>query len=131
MAGITGGKEMPPAVLDQIFTRTDGVPLFIEELTKALLESGILLERENRFELVGPLPLAIPATLHASLIARLDRVATVKEVSANRLGDRPRVPLRSDRCRRRAVGKEPAGRVTLRQRSIRHDALGAAVQLRR
>jgi predicted ATPase len=81
VAGITGGKEMPPAVLDQIFTRTDGVPLFIEELTKALLESGILLERENRFELVGPLPLAIPATLHASLIARLDRVATVKEVA--------------------------------------------------
>jgi DNA-binding winged helix-turn-helix (wHTH) protein/predicted ATPase len=81
VAGITGNKEMPPAVLDQIFTRTDGVPLFIEELTKALLESGMLREGESRFELVGPLPLTIPATLHASLIARLDRVATVKEVA--------------------------------------------------
>jgi predicted ATPase/DNA-binding winged helix-turn-helix (wHTH) protein len=81
VAGITGDKVMPAAVLDQIFTRTDGVPLFIEELTKALLESGILREGKDRFELTGPLPLPIPATLHASLIARLDRVATVKEVA--------------------------------------------------
>ena len=59
--------------------KTDGVPLFIEELTKTLLESGLLEERGDRYELTGPLPpLAIPNTLHDSLMARLDRLATVK-----------------------------------------------------
>jgi len=55
------------------------VPLFVEELTKMVLESGLLQEREDRYELTGPLPpLAIPTTLHDSLMARLDRLATVK-----------------------------------------------------
>ena len=59
--------------------KTDGVPLFVEELTKMVLESGLLQEREERYELTGPLPpLAIPATLHDSLMARLDRLAAVK-----------------------------------------------------
>ena len=59
--------------------KTDGVPLFVEELTKMVLESGLLQEREDRYELTGPLPpLAIPATLHDSLMARLDRLAAVK-----------------------------------------------------
>ena len=59
--------------------KTDGVPLFVEELTKMVLESGLLQEREERYELTGPLPpLAIPTTLHDSLMARLDRLATVK-----------------------------------------------------
>src|SRR5262249_58624754 len=61
---------------------TDGVPLFIEELTKMVLESGLLQERDDRYELTGPLPpLAIPATLHDSLMARLDRLATVKALA--------------------------------------------------
>jgi predicted ATPase len=81
VAGITGGKALPSAVVDQIFARTDGVPLFIEELTKAILESGVLREAGGRFELTVPLPLAIPATLHASLLARLDRLASVKDVT--------------------------------------------------
>ena len=81
VAGITGGKTLPSAVVDQIFARTDGVPLFIEELTKAILESGMLREAGGRFELTVPLPLAIPATLHASLLARLDRLASVKDVA--------------------------------------------------
>jgi predicted ATPase len=80
--GITGGKPLPPFVLEQICTRTDGVPLFIEELTKTILESGVLREADSRFELSGPLPpLAIPSTLHTSLLARLDRLASVKEVA--------------------------------------------------
>ena len=59
--------------------KTDGVPLFVEELTKMVLESGLLQEREARYELTGPLPpLAIPTTLHDSLMARLDRLAAVK-----------------------------------------------------
>jgi predicted ATPase len=66
-------------VVEQVVAKTDGVPLFVEELTKMVLESGLLQEREERYELTGPLPpLAIPATLHDSLMARLDRLAAVK-----------------------------------------------------
>ncbi len=72
-------KTLPAEVLAQVVAKTDGVPLFIEELTKMVLESGFLQEREERYDLRGPLPpLAIPATLHDSLMARLDRLATVK-----------------------------------------------------
>ena len=79
---ITGGKALPPEVVEQIVAKTDGVPLFVEELTKMVLESGLLREGEDRYELTGPLPpLAIPATLHDSLMARLDRLATVKDVA--------------------------------------------------
>ena len=67
---------------DEILARTDGVPLFIEELTKTVLESGLLQERDGQYVLERPLPpLAIPTTLHASLIARLDRLAPVREVA--------------------------------------------------
>jgi predicted ATPase len=69
-------------VLDQIMMHTDGVPLFIEELTKTVLESDLLRETTDRYELIGSLPpLAIPTTLHASLLARLDRLATGKNVA--------------------------------------------------
>lgn len=80
--GLTGGKALPPEVFDQIVNKTDGVPLFVEELTKMVLESELLRERGGRYELAGPLPpLAIPATLHDSLMARLDRQAAVKEIA--------------------------------------------------
>ena len=73
------GKALPPEVVEQIVAKTDGVPLFVEELTKMVLESGLLQERAEGYELTGPLPpLAIPATLHDSLMARLDRLAAVK-----------------------------------------------------
>jgi predicted ATPase len=76
---VAHGKALPPEVLEQVVAKTDGVPLFVEELTKMVLESGLLQEREARYELTGPLPpLAIPATLHDSLMARLDRLASVK-----------------------------------------------------
>ena len=79
---ITGGKALPTEVLGQILARTEGVPLFTEELTKAVLEAGILCDSGDRYVLAGPLPsLAIPATLHDSLMARLDRLAPVKEVA--------------------------------------------------
>ena len=82
IARVTGGKALPPAVLQQIVTKTDGVPLFVEELTKTVLESDVVRETEEHYELTGPLPpLAIPATLHDSLMARLDRLATVKAVA--------------------------------------------------
>jgi class 3 adenylate cyclase len=78
----TGGKPIPREVLEQIISKTDGVPLFIEELTKTVLESGLLRERDDGYELSGPLPpLAIPSTLHDSLMARLDRLGSVREVA--------------------------------------------------
>jgi predicted ATPase len=79
---ITRGKALPPEVLDQIIARTDGVPLFVEELTKTVLESGLLEDAGDRYVLRSPLPaLAIPSTLHASLLARLDRLDAVKDVA--------------------------------------------------
>jgi TOMM system kinase/cyclase fusion protein len=78
-ARVAHGKVLPPEMVEQVVAKTDGVPLFVEELTKMVLESGLLQEREERYELRGPLlPLAIPATLHDSLMARLDRLAAVK-----------------------------------------------------
>jgi class 3 adenylate cyclase/predicted ATPase len=78
---VTGGRMPPPEVTEQIVVKTDGNPLFVEELTKAVLEAGILVEDAEGYRLDGPLPpLAIPATLHDSLMARLDRLAPVKEI---------------------------------------------------
>ena len=79
---VTGGKALPAEILDQILERTDGVPLFLEELTRTMIESGLMTDAGDHYELTGPLPpLAIPANLHDSLMARLDRLATVKELA--------------------------------------------------
>ena len=79
---LTRGKSLPPAVVAQIVAKTDGVPLFVEELTTMVLESGLLQEGPDRYELWGPLPpLAIPATLHGTLLARLDRLHPAKAVA--------------------------------------------------
>jgi class 3 adenylate cyclase/predicted ATPase len=79
---VAHGKGLPAEVVEQIVAKTDGVPLFVEELTKMVLESGLLQEQDERYALTGPLhPLAIPATLHDSLMARLDRLAAVKALA--------------------------------------------------
>jgi len=79
---IAAGKTLPEEVTNQILARTDGVPLFLEELTKTVLEGGLLQERDGHYVLDRPLPaLAIPTTLHDSLMARLDRLAPVREVA--------------------------------------------------
>jgi predicted ATPase len=79
---VTGGKALPVEVLEQIVAKTDGVPLFVEELTKTVLESGLLREGKNDYVLTSPLTsLAIPSTLQDSLMARLDRLAPVKEIA--------------------------------------------------
>jgi hypothetical protein len=71
-----------PTIVDQIIDRTDGIPLFIEELTKTVVESDILVEAHDRYATTGPVaPLAIPTTLHASLLARLDRLPAAREVA--------------------------------------------------
>ena len=77
-----GGKALPAEILEQVLARTDGVPLFLEELTKTIIESGLLREEDGRYALDGALPpRAIPTTLHDSLMARLDRLAPVREVA--------------------------------------------------
>jgi predicted ATPase len=79
---IAGGKALPEEVVAQIVDRTDGVPLFVEELTKSVLESGLLHEAADRYVLDGALPpFAIPTSLHDSLMARLDRLASVRLVA--------------------------------------------------
>src|SRR4030095_6157264 len=75
-------KALAPGVLEQIIAKTDGVPLFVEELTKSILESGLIVETEDSYRVIDSLPeLAIPATLQDSLTARLDRAAPVREVA--------------------------------------------------
>jgi class 3 adenylate cyclase/predicted ATPase len=83
MAGrVAHAKVLPAEIVEQVVAKTDGVPLFVEELTKMVLESGLLQEQAERYELTGPLPpLAIPTTLHDSLMARLDRLAAVKALA--------------------------------------------------
>jgi class 3 adenylate cyclase/predicted ATPase len=76
------GKRLPPEAITSIVTRADGVPLYVEELTKALLESGLLQEQADQYQLTGPLSaVAIPTTLQDSLMARLDRLPTGREVA--------------------------------------------------
>jgi TOMM system kinase/cyclase fusion protein len=79
ISAVAHRKTLPPEVVAQVVAKTDGVPLFVEELTKMVLESGFLQEQDDGYTLTGPLPpLAIPTTLHDSLMARLDRLAMVK-----------------------------------------------------
>ena len=78
---ITNGKPLPPEVFQQIVERTDGVPLFVEELTKSVLESDWLRDAGDHYELARALPaLAIPTSLQASLVARLDRLASERSI---------------------------------------------------
>lgn len=76
------GKSLPEAVVDRILVRTDGVPLFVEELTRTVLESEMLVDEGPSYSLAEPLlDVAIPATLHDSLSTRLDRLGPVREVA--------------------------------------------------
>ncbi len=79
---ITNGKALPKSVIDQFISKTDGVPLFVEELTKTVLNTDLLEEQENAYVMNGPLPLrAIPSTIQDSLTARLDQLGPHKEVA--------------------------------------------------
>jgi predicted ATPase len=115
---IAGAKPVPDEVVAQIVDRTDGVPLFAEELTRSVLESGLLREETDRYVLDRVLPpFAIPTTLHDSLLARLDRLASVRLVAqvGSAIGRQfPYVLLR-------AVSRLPSsrGRAAGRSRSAR------------
>jgi predicted ATPase len=81
ISGVMRGKALPKEIADQIIDRTDGIPLFIEELTKTVVESGVVAEVGDTYSLTGPVtPLLIPTSLHASLLARLDRLAPTREM---------------------------------------------------
>jgi class 3 adenylate cyclase/tetratricopeptide (TPR) repeat protein len=80
--GVAGGKVLPTDLNEQILAKTDGVPLFVEELTKSILESGELTDKGDRYDYTGSSrSVTIPATLRDSLMARLDRFMPVKEIA--------------------------------------------------
>jgi class 3 adenylate cyclase/tetratricopeptide (TPR) repeat protein len=80
--GAASGGRLPERVLDEIVARADGVPLFAEELTRSVVDSGLIVENAGRFEFRGRLSdLAIPSTLQGSLMARLDRLSAAKQVA--------------------------------------------------
>lgn len=82
VASVLDGKLLPDDVLKQIVERTDGIPLFVEELTRTVLGMGLLEAKDDQYILTGPLPpLAIPTTLHDSLMARLDRLSMAREIA--------------------------------------------------
>jgi predicted ATPase len=82
IAHMAGGKALPIEVVEHIVTKTDGVPLYVEELTKMLLEADLLQEEVDQYSLTGPLTtVAIPETLQDSLMARLDQMHTAKETA--------------------------------------------------
>jgi class 3 adenylate cyclase/tetratricopeptide (TPR) repeat protein len=79
---VTGGKALPDDLVEQILAKTDGVPLFVEELTKSILESGELTDTGDHYAYAGKShSVTIPATLRDSLMARLDRFTPVKEIA--------------------------------------------------
>jgi predicted ATPase len=81
IARLVGNKELPADVIAEIVERTDGIPLFVEEMTKAVLEAQGEGEARRTVAAVPSPALAVPASLHASLMARLDRLGSAKEVA--------------------------------------------------
>jgi len=79
--GVVGNKPLPPSIRQDIIERTDGIPLFVEEMTKAVLETGSEAAAQQTAAAVPSPALAVPASLHASLMARLDRLGPAKEVA--------------------------------------------------
>jgi predicted ATPase len=79
---VAGGKPLPPAVLEQLVAKTEGVPLLVEELTEMVLASGLVREEADRYVLSGPLPpLALPPTVQAALVARLEQLGEAQAVA--------------------------------------------------
>ena len=118
---IAGGKALPDEVVDQIVDRTDGVPLFVEELTKSVLESGLLREEADRYVLDRALPpFAIPTTLARLADGAARPLGVGAAGGADRRGDRTRVFLRAAACRL----PSSRGRAASRSRSPRRFRAG-------
>jgi class 3 adenylate cyclase/predicted ATPase len=80
--GVAGGKTVPEEIMGELLAKTDGVPLYLEELTRTVLESGLLRQTDTAYVADIPLSaLAVPSSLHDSFMARLDRLRPVKEVA--------------------------------------------------
>ena len=96
---LCAGKPLPAEVLEQIAAKTDGVPLFIEELTKTVLESGLLIERDGSYALTGPLAADGDPHHPSGFVDGAARASVAGQgSSADWLGHRPRILLRSARC---------------------------------
>jgi predicted ATPase len=109
IGGMTRGVPLPDAIVERIVERADGVPLFVEELTKMVLESDLIAARDGRYELTRPLTTRYPEQLQDSLMARLDRLDAGKEVA--QLAALGRVlPRRcaASRCRRKRAERRLA-----------------------
>jgi predicted ATPase len=99
VGAVTRNKALPETIVEQVLAASDGVPLFVEELTVSLLESGLLRETTDSYRLDRPLtPLAIPTTLQGSLVSRLDRAANAARHTDDAAG-LARLPPRSPRPR--------------------------------
>jgi tetratricopeptide (TPR) repeat protein len=110
---VTLGRDLPPEVLEQIVLHADGVPLFLEELTKSVLESGRLRETGDQYALKSPLlPMAIPISLRDALLARLDRLASAKDV------------IHIGACIGREFSHELIARISTRSEAQLEEALG-------
>jgi class 3 adenylate cyclase len=82
VASVVGNKKLPTELLQEVINRTGGVPLFVEAVTRTVIEAGVLRELEDRYELAGPLPSElIPETVHDSLMDRIDRLGEDKQVA--------------------------------------------------
>ena len=113
---VAGGRQLPSELIEKITSRTDGVPLFAEELTKNLLESGLLKPTSDLYELIGPLPAdVVPSTLQASILARLDRLSSSREIAQVASAIRSRIFARAfvggDGRRRHSSCPEPRASV--------------------
>jgi predicted ATPase len=133
IACVTGGKALPQEIADQIIDRTDGVPLFVEELTKAVVESGVLTDAGDRYTAAKPaMPLAIPASLQASLLARLDRLAPVREaaqIGAAQLDEALAQLVRAELIYRRAT--PPDAEYTFKHALVQDAAYSTLLRSRR
>jgi class 3 adenylate cyclase/tetratricopeptide (TPR) repeat protein len=82
LMGVTGGASLPAAIRDEVVRRTDGVPLYVEELTQSVLESGVLVKHADQYEESAPIPtFSVPDTLKDLLTARLDRLGPAKKLA--------------------------------------------------
>ena len=78
---VVGNKLIPAGVRQDIIERTDGIPLFVEEMTKSVLEAGTDEEAQRTAAAIPSTAPSVPASLHASLMARLDRLGPAKEIA--------------------------------------------------
>jgi class 3 adenylate cyclase len=112
VARVVGGRQLPEPLFEQVLSHTDGIPLFVEELTRTVLEVGLLEERDGRLVVGEASPtITIPSTLHGSLMARLDRLGKVRGI------------IQAAACIGREFSADLLATLLAMDRSQMHDAL--------